>query len=104
MRGERTARLLAVPCSASARGARDADRQCVGRWEVEGVEVDFGKAAVEADGFVREGEGERDGDIGLDDAELASGDCDARLAAAVDGVDGGGFCRGADGDAEVDVA
>jgi len=31
------------------------------------------------------------GVLGLDESELAGGDCDAGLAAAVDGVDGGGF-------------
>ncbi len=34
---------------------------------------------------------------------LADGDGGAGLAAAVDGVDGGGLGRGADGDTEVDV-
>ena len=37
-------------------------------------------------------------------AELAGGDSDAGLASAVDGVEGCGLGRGADGDAEVDVA
>src|SRR5215211_3217192 len=101
---ERMARLLAVPCSVCTRGAFDADGERVGRRQVEGVEVDFGESAVESDGFVREGEGERDGDIGADDAELAGRDGDARLAAAVDGVDGGGLGGRADGDTEVDVA
>ena len=63
-----------------------------------------GMRAVEADGLVGERQREADGDVGADDAELAGGDGDAGLAAAVDGVDGGGLGGGADGDAEVDVA
>ena len=42
--------------------------------------------------------------LGLDEAELAGGGGGAGLAAAVDGVDGGGLGGGADRDAEVDVA
>ena len=42
--------------------------------------------------------------VGLDEAEFAGGGGDAGLAPAVDGVDGGGLGRGADRDAEVDVA
>jgi len=42
--------------------------------------------------------------LGLDESELAGRGGDAGLAPAVDGVDGGGLGRGADGDAEVDVA
>ena len=42
--------------------------------------------------------------VGLDETELAGCDGDAGLAPAVDGVDGGGFGRGADRDAKVDVA
>ena len=42
--------------------------------------------------------------VGLDEAEFAGGRGDAGLAPAVDGVEGGGFGRGADCDAEVDVA
>ena len=53
--------------------------------------------------WVKDGE-KADGDVGTDDAELASGDGDAGLAAAVDGVDRSGLGRRADGDAEVDVA
>ena len=63
-----------------------------------------GDAPVEADRLVGQGQGQGDGDVGVDDAELAGGDGDAGLAAAVDGVDGGGLGGRADGDAEVDVA
>lgn len=38
------------------------------------------------------------------ETELAGGDGGTSLAAAVDGVDGGGLGGGADGDAEFDVA
>src|SRR5215470_4459839 len=45
-----------------------------------------------------------DGVVGLDEAGIAGGGGDAGLAAAVDGVQGGGLGRGADRDAQVDVA
>ena len=65
----------------------------------EAVEVDVGHAAVEADGLVGDREAEGGGVVGADDAELAGGDGGAGLAAAVDGVEGGGLrfrwrCRG----------
>ena len=100
----RGAGLLAVAGAAGAGGAVDADGQGAGGGQVEGVEVDRVDAAVEADRLVGQGQGEGDGDVGVDDAELAGGDGDAGLAAAVDGVDGGGLGRRADGDAQVDVA
>jgi hypothetical protein len=46
---------------------------------------------------------EGDGDVGADDAKVASGNRDAGPAAAVDGLDGG-LGRGADSDAKVEVA
>ncbi|MDP9426059.1 MAG: hypothetical protein M3P37_08480, partial [Actinomycetota bacterium] len=44
------------------------------------------------------------GHVGPDDPQLASGHRDARLAPAVNRVEGGGLGRRAHGDAEVDVA
>jgi len=74
-----------------------------GAGEVQRVEVDVGHAAVEADRFVGDRERQRHRDIGGDHAELAGGDRDAGLAAAVDGVDRRGFRGGPDGDPEVDI-
>ena len=96
---------MLVACAGGAGCARDADGESAGaRLRVEGVEVDVGHAAVEPKGLVGDRQGEGDRHVGLDVAEFACGDGDAGLAAAVDGVDGGGACGGADGDAEVDVA
>src|SRR5262249_44022818 len=82
---------LAVSGSVVAAGAGDADGLGAGSREVEVVELGFGHRAVEADGFVGHGQGHGNGVVGLYVAELAGGGGDAGLAAAVDGVDGGGF-------------
>jgi hypothetical protein len=95
---------LAVSGAAVAGGAGHAGWLGAGGREVEGVEVGFGHGAVEADGFVGHRQGEGDGVVGVDEAEFAGGGGGAGLAAAVDGVDGGGFGCGADRDAQVDVA
>jgi len=95
---------LAVSGAVVAGGAGYADRLGAGGRQVEGVEVGFGHGAVEADGCVGHRQREGDGVVGLDEAEFAGGGRGAGLAPAVDGVDGGGFGRGPDGDAEVDVA
>src|SRR5215218_2934695 len=87
----RPARLLAVAGTALARGAFDAGRERAGAREVENVEVHLGHLSIEGDCLVREGEGERDCDVGLDYAEFAGRDRDACLAARVDRVDRGGL-------------
>ena len=81
----------------------DADREGAGGGRSR-VSTSTWGCPVEPDGFVGERQGEGDGDVGADDAELAGGDSDAGLAAAVDRVDGRRLGGGADGDAEVDVA
>jgi hypothetical protein len=72
-------------------GAGDADRLGAGGRQVEGVEVGFGHGPVEADGLVGHRQRQGDGVVGLDEAGLAGRSGDAGLAAAVDGVDGGGL-------------
>jgi hypothetical protein len=81
----------AVPGAAVAGCAGDADRLGAGGWQIEVVEVGFRHGPVEPDCLVGHGQGQGDGVLGLDESEFAGGDCDAGLAAAVDGVDGGGF-------------
>ena len=81
---------LAVPGAFLAGCSGDADRLGAGGREIEGVEVGFGHGPVEADCFVGHGQRQGYGVVGLDEAEFAGGDRDAGLAAAVDGVDGGG--------------
>jgi hypothetical protein len=61
--------------------------------QVEMVEVGVGHGAVEAEGLVGHRQRQGDGVVGLDEAEFAGGGGDAGLAAAVDGVEGGGFGR-----------
>ena len=95
---------MTVACPVGPRCALDADGQRAGGWQVEGVEVDVADLAVEPDRLVGERQRQGDGDVGADDPELAGGDGDARLAAAVDGVDRSGLGRRAHRDAEVDVA
>jgi hypothetical protein len=60
-------------------------------------------APVEPDRLVGHREGQSDGVIGADDAVLAGGDRGTRLAAAIDGMKGGGLGGGSDDDAQVDV-
>ena len=102
--GDATSGLLAVTGALLAGALLSSDRERAGGWTVEGAEVDVGHTPVEADGLVRHGEGQGDGVVGVDEAELAGRDGSASLAAAVDGVEGRGLCSRADGDAEVDVA
>src|SRR5712691_3173487 len=82
---------LAVPRALLAGCSGDAYRLGAGGWHVEVVEVGFGHGPVEADRLVGHRERQGYGVVGLDEAEFAGGDRDAGLAAAVDGVDGGGF-------------
>src|SRR5262249_21632841 len=96
--------LLTVARAAVAGLAWDADWQCAGFGGVDVVEVNCGDDAVEADGFVRHRERQRDSDVGADDAALGGGDGRAGLTAAVDRVDRRRLRCGADRDAEVDVA
>src|SRR5438477_2195720 len=86
-RSDGLAWLLAVAGTVAAFTALRGDGQGAGGGQVEGVEVDVGEAAVEAEGLVGHGQGQRDGDFGGDDTELAGGHGDAGLAAAVDGMD-----------------
>jgi hypothetical protein len=79
------------------------DGEGAGVGVVEGVEVDVGYAPVERDRIVGHREGQSDGVIGADDAVLAGGDRGTRLAAAIDGMKGGGLGGGSDGDVQVDV-
>ena len=94
---------MLVAGAAAPYGAGDADWEHSGGGEVEDVEVDLGHAPVEGDRLVCQREGERDGHLCVDEAELAGGDGDSGLAAAVDAVCRGGSGGGPDGDAEVDA-
>ena len=96
--------MLPVADAAVALAPFDTDWEGAGRRVVEDVDFYLGDAAIEPDRLVRERERECDGDVGVDDAELAGSDGDAGLATAVDRVDGRGLGSRAHGDAEVDVA
>jgi hypothetical protein len=74
-----------------AGGAGDAGWLGTGGRQVEVVEIGFGHGPVEGDRLVGHRERQGDGVVGLDEAEFAGGGRDAGLAAAVDGVDGGGL-------------
>src|SRR4051812_20846890 len=76
--------LLAAAGAVGVAGAVEPDRQCGGGGQIQGVEVYVWHAPVEADRFVGDRQGQGDGDLGGDDAELAGGNRDAGLAAAVD--------------------
>jgi hypothetical protein len=85
-----------------AGGAGDAARQRAGRFGVEGVVVDVGHAPVEGDRLVDQRQ--RDGEVGVDEAEFAGGHGNAGLPAAIDTMRGCGASGRADRDAEVDGA
>lgn len=75
---------MTVVGSAFAGGSLDADRNRPRAGEVEQVEVDVGPAPVEGNRLMDDRE--RDGDVRLDDAELAGGDRDPGRVAGVDRV------------------